>query len=262
MGSPLPATDLALLTQAAQSAGPIALAYTKDALNITDKGDGQGPVTAADHSVNAHLLDTLRTARPDYGWLSEETTDDSTRLNDQTIFVVDPIDGTRAFIEGSANWAHALAVVDRGTVTAAAVHLPAKDLLYTAALGQGAFLNGAPIAVSKTTDLAKATVLTAAKPTLKPENWRITPPFKTTFRSSLAYRLCLVAQGRFDAMITLRDAWDWDIAAGALIVAEAGGTVTGRAGEPLSFNTLPPQSPGTIAANPRIHQAIRAHQPA
>ncbi len=250
--------DLSLLVDAVRSAGPIALGYAHDALNIVDKGDNQGPVTAADLAVNAHLTQTLRQARPDYGWLSEESDDDTERLGREHVFIVDPIDGTRAFIEGNHNWAHSVAIAKHGKVVAAAVYLPARDLMFAARLGGGATLNGAPIFVGGTDKITEATFLTT-KPTMKPEHWKEDPGFRRDFRSSLAFRLCLVAQARFDGMITLRPAWEWDIAAGALIVTEAGGMATDRKGAGLTFNNPYPKTDGVMATNIHLHPHVLRH---
>ena len=248
----MPGTDLALLTQTVKTAGDIARRYFKHDPQIWDKGGGAGPVTEADLAVNEHLALQLGTARPDYGWLSEETEDDMGRLQTPRQFVVDPIDGTRSFIEGSGTWAHSVAVVENGAPIAAAVYLPIRDLLYTAAIGSGAHLNGTPITVSTRADLDGATVL-SNKASFADKHWSAgTPPngLERHFRSSLAYRLCAVAEGRFDAMMTLRPTWEWDIAAGALIVAEAGGTVTDQTGNPLTLNNPHPQIPGVVAGGP------------
>ena len=207
--------------------------------------------------MNDMLHRTLMLARPDYGWLSEETEDGTARLGHDRVFIIDPIDGTRSFIEGADTWAHALAVAERGEVTAAVIYLPLRGLLYTAARGAGAHLNGVPIRASILTDLALSTVL-AAKPAMAADRWRsgISPPFKPAYRPSLAYRLGLVAQSQFDAMLTLRPSWEWDIAAGALIVAEAGGTITNQRGAPLRFNALDPRLDGVVAGGTAIHKAL------
>lgn len=245
----MPETDLALLTDAAQRAGQIAMDYFGQDPDVWDKGGGAGPVTAADLAVNTMLEVTLRTARPDYGWLSEETEDGSDRLSTTRQFVIDPIDGTRAFIEGSRDWGHSLAIVEDGQPVAAVVAMPARNLTFTAAIGEGAFCNGEAIHAATQTDMASATVLTA-KPNLKSEFWAtgVAPPFKCKFRSSLAYRLALVATGQFDAMLTLRPTWEWDIAAGALLVTEAGGSATTSGGVTLHFNNADPRLPGIVAA--------------
>jgi myo-inositol-1(or 4)-monophosphatase len=249
----LPANDLALLTAAARQSGEIAMRFFKKNPAVTDKPDGAGPVTEADLAVDTMLIAELRSARRDYGWLSEETEDNDARMTTKRQFVVDPIDGTRAFIEGGKDWSHALAVVENGKVVTAAVYLPVRDLMYTATRGGGAKLNGTPIAASKA-PIDGATVL-GAKPNFEGRNWRggVTPPVTRVFRSSLAYRLCLVGQGRFDAMITLRPSWEWDIAAGALIASEAGACVTDQLGHALAFNNSFPKVPGVLAAGPDLH---------
>ncbi len=254
----MPETDLELLTQAARHAGDIARKYFQNDPSITHKPGGAGPVTDADLAVDAMLEASLRLARPDYGWLSEETEDHPARLTRERQFVVDPIDGTRAFINGSKDWAHSLAVIERGDVISAVVYLPMHDLMFAANKGGGATANGAPISVTDNAS-EQATVL-AAKPNFEGRFWKdgIVPDIKRAFRSSLAYRLCLVAQGSFDGMITLRPSWEWDIAAGALIVAEAGGKVTDQHDAPLRFNNAHPQVPGVIAAGQQLHGLLAA----
>ncbi|KUJ79008.1 3'(2'),5'-bisphosphate nucleotidase CysQ [Ruegeria profundi] len=255
----MPAADLQLLIDAALEAGKIATRYSGDTAQRWDKPGGAGPVTEADLAVNAMLEQRLPFARPGYGWLSEETEDNSARLSKDRLFIIDPIDGTRSFAEGSRTWAHSLAVAERGEVTAAVIFLPRRDLLYAAAKGQGATLNGAPIRVSGVSTLETAEIL-AAKPNLDPRHWRQgeVPEFKRVYRPSLAYRLALVGQGRFDGMLTLRPSWEWDIAAGDLIIREAGGTCSDRLGLPLRFNNANPRLNGVIAAGAAVHQILRA----
>ncbi|MCC1492213.1 3'(2'),5'-bisphosphate nucleotidase CysQ [Cognatishimia sp. F0-27] len=250
--------DLSLLIRAADSAGAVALSHHKGALDIRYKSHDQSPVTDADHAVNARLEEILRDARPGYGWLSEESPDSAERLDTEHVFIVDPIDGTRSFIDGSRSWAHSIAVARNGAVTAAVVYMPARGFLYAAARGRGATLNGAAIRPSAQRDLEAATVL-ATKPTMRPEHWRDgIPSFQRNHRPSLAYRLSLVAEGRFDAMLTLRPAWEWDIAAGSLILSEAGAAVGDRRGAPLRFNNPHPQTDGVVTANPVLHDALLA----
>ncbi|TAG15735.1 MAG: 3'(2'),5'-bisphosphate nucleotidase CysQ, partial [Rhodobacterales bacterium] len=126
--------DLALLTEAAREAGRIALRYWRREPKVWDKGGDHGPVTEADLAVNDMLKLMLLSARPDYGWLSEETPDDAARLSAETVFIIDPIDGTRAFVAGEETFAHSLAVAHQGKVTAGVVFLPALDKIYTASL--------------------------------------------------------------------------------------------------------------------------------
>lgn len=253
----MPATDLPLLIDAARMAGRVATSFVGKTAQRWDKPDGAGPVTEADLAVNDLLLSTLRRARPDYGWLSEESDDDSDRLSRDRVFIVDPIDGTRSFVEGSQTWAHSIAVAEQGRVTAAVVYLPMRDKLYAAALGQGATLNDRAINASRTSRLDKATVL-AAKPALMAHLWKgkATPTFRRSYRPSLAYRLALVAEGRFEAMMTLRHSWEWDIAAGALIASEAGGCAQDRTGRPLTFNNADPRLNGVVAGGGAVCAAL------
>ncbi|MDF1802544.1 3'(2'),5'-bisphosphate nucleotidase CysQ [Thalassovita sp.] len=255
----MPVTDLELLTDAAREAGRIATRFSGKTAKTWHKPGDLGPVTEADLAVNDMLHAELAAARPGYGWLSEETEDTAARLDQEMVFIIDPIDGTRSFIEGANTWAHSLAIARNGIVTAAAVYLPLKDKMYTAAAGQGAFLNGVPIRASKRVDLTGASMI-AAKPNFDTSNWRrgLVPDVKRAYRPSLAYRLSLVAEGRFDSMLTLRDSWEWDIAAGDLILREAGATVTDRFGAPLRFNNLHPQVKGVVAAGPALHTDLAA----
>jgi myo-inositol-1(or 4)-monophosphatase len=252
--------DLALLIEAAQGAGEIARRHFKNRPKVWDKGDGQGPVTEADLAVNDHLYAVLTGARPDYGWLSEESDSlaDPHRQGAEATFVIDPIDGTRAFIDGQPSFAHALAVVRDGQAVAGVVHLPMLNLTYGATLGGGATLNGEAIHASQRTEADGATVL-AARPALDPNQWPGgMPALDRHFRPSLAWRLALVAEGRFDTMLTIRDAWDWDIAGASLIATEAGATVTDRAGQPLRFNGPAMRCPGVVAGPAAIHARLIA----
>lgn len=253
-----PDADLALLLDAARGAGEIAARYYRRGVKVWDKGGGQGPVTEADLAVNEYLRATLTGARQGYGWLSEESDPlaDPGRMATEHAFVVDPIDGTRAFIDGQPGFAHSLAVVRAGMPVAAVVHLPMLNLTYAARLAGGATLNDVPIRASAIRDPRGARVL-AARPALDPVHWPGgVPALDRHFRPSLAWRLALVGEGRFDAMLTVRDAWDWDIAGAALIASEAGATVTDRFGAPLRFNGLIARNPGVVAAPPGLHAAL------
>lgn len=249
----MPGDDLTLLRDAAKKAGDIAMRYFKRDPKTWDKSDGQGPVTQADLEIDVALQDMLLGARPGFGWLSEETPDTEDRLKADDVFILDPIDGTRAFIEGHDIFAVSLALKGPQGIRAAVVHLPALGQTYWASAGGGAFLDGKRLDPARQTDPAQATVL-AARPQMDATNWPGgVPEAKRHFRSSLAYRLCAVADGSFDAMVTLRDCWEWDIAAGALICAEAGATITDRTGQPLRFNNPIPKTPGVMAGSKAVH---------
>ncbi len=258
MPEPDASDDLALLLEAVAQAGPIALGHWKSDPQVWDKDEGAGPVSEGDLAVNASLEHHLRNARPTYGWLSEESDHDPARLSAPRTFIVDPIDGTRAYLDGQSNWAISVAVVENGMPVAAAIAMPAKSNTYAAAVGQGATLNASPIRARQRAGITGATVLTP-RITLEPANWPAgVPDIHRHFRPSLAYRMALVAQGRFDAMLTLRDAWEWDIAAGALIVAEAGARVSDRIGAPLVFNSERALTPGVVAGSAEIQAGLLA----
>lgn len=254
----MPARDLDLLKDAAQAAGEIAGRFFKADPEAWDKGDGQGPVTEADLAIDRMLNAELLGARPDYGWLSEETEDDKARLDSEHVFIIDPIDGTRAFIAGEKHFAHSLAIARNGVITAAVVYLPMLDKTYSATLKGGAFLNDQPIRPSEQSDMEQARVL-ANKNMFKADLWPGgVPDLKRSFRPSLAYRMCLAAEGRYDAMLTLRPTWEWDVAAGDLITTEAGGIVTTRTNAPAVYNNPKPQLDGMIAAGSALHGQLLA----
>lgn len=253
--------DLELLEQAAIEAGRIALHYWRNDPHAWDKDDGAGPVSEADMAVNAHLEEFLRAARPNYGWLSEESADDPSRLDAEHCFIIDPIDGTRAFLAGQEGFSHSLAIASGDRITAAVVHLPARAMTYSAAADGPALLNGQALIPSEHS-LQGASVLTS-KPSLDPVFWRNGPPdFRREFRPSLAWRLCLVAEGRFHATLSTRAAWEWDIAAGSLIAERAGCVASDLGGRRMRFNTPRALSDGLVIAPPGLHgQLMSALRP-
>lgn len=253
-----PARDLALLTAAAAEAGAIAMRHWRQSPEAWEKAGGAGPVTVADIAVDRMLRSELLAARPGYGWLSEETEDDpAARLAAETVFIVDPIDGTRAFIAGEDGFAIALAVARRGEVTAAVIHLPARSETYAATVDGPATLNGAPLAASDSAHPEGARLL-APHQALDPQHWRagIAPGFRRSFRTALAWRLCLVASGQHDAALSFRPIWEWDLAAGDLIARQAGAVVTDRAGQAVRYNSPAGRAQGLVAAAPALHGPV------
>lgn len=249
--------DLDLIRAAAVEAGALALAERAKGVSVRSKPGGS-PVTSADYAVDAMLKDALLSARPDYGWLSEETEDGPDRLSRRRIFIVDPIDGTVAFMKDRPWWCVPIAVVEEGQVVAAVVHAPVLGETYTAVLGGGAALNGQPIQSSTTDTLENAGVLASAqmfRDLYWPEPW---PPMRFENRNALAYRMSLVAAGKFDAAVAFTPRWDWDVAAGALIAAEAGAVVTDHHGGEWRFNRPDPRQPGMVCAAAALHPLIIA----
>ncbi len=214
------AEDLALLREAAREAGAIALGYFGKDPQVWLKG-GTSPVSEADYAADAFLRKTLMAARPGYGWLSEETADDPARLKARRQFIVDPIDGTRAFLEGRSTWCVSVALVEDGRTIAGVLECPAKQETYWALPGQGAFCNGRRIAVragSSQPEIAGPKAMLDAVP----EPWR-ERMVRAAYIPSLAYRLAMIANGSLDATFVKPNAHDWDIAAADLILHEAGG---------------------------------------
>ena len=248
----MPANDLDLLEETAREAGEIASRFWRGDQQVWDKGK-EGPVSEADLAVDRHLKERLLNVRPDYGWVSEETEDDPARHSAKRVFIIDPIDGTRSFIAGKHTWAHSLAVAEDGRVVAACVFLPAREKTYLAADGAGATLNGTPISALQRDRLEGASLL-SSRVGLSPKYWSGGPPdVKRHFRSSFAYRLALVAEGSFDASLTLRPTWEWDVAAGALIATESGARVSDRNGRSPEFNSGTRQVDGVIAGGHTVH---------
>jgi myo-inositol-1(or 4)-monophosphatase len=251
--------DPTLIEHAAREAGAIARSYFGGDYKAWDKGKGQ-PVTDADIAIDRFLHDTLLGARADHGWLSEETRDDPARVGMARVFVVDPIDGTVAFIKGRPHFAIAIAIVEDNRPIAAVVYNPVLDECFTAAKGEGARLNGAPIHASARAAIEGCRML-GDKPMFDHPGWSVAPntpwpPMHIETRNSIAYRMALVADGRFDAALALSAKCDWDLAAADLIVHEAGGLVTDHRGNTLHYNGAVPLQRTMLAAAPGLHPRL------
>lgn len=253
------AADLALIEEAVREAGKIARSYFGRSYKSWNKGGGQ-PVTEADLAVDRFLGETLRAARPEYGWLSEETEDGPARHEALDTFVVDPIDGTIAFLKGRPHFTISVAVVRGGRPTTGAVLNPMTEECFAARAGGGAHLNGKPIAVSRRNEIEGCRML-ASKATFEHPAWSKPPlspwpKMEVETRNSIAYRMTLVAAGKYDAMLSLSSKHDWDVAAGDLIVREAGGCVSDHRGEPLQYNAPEPVQASIVAAGPALHRRL------
>lgn len=243
--------DLDLLRRAALGAGQIAMSFFRRNPNAWSK-EGGSPVTEADMAVDAYLRTTLCAERPDYGWLSEESADDLSRLERDSAFIVDPIDGTRGFMAGDERWCVSLAVVRSGRPVVAALFAPAIDEFYTAIAGRGAFLRDRRLAVSGWPSLRKAK-LAGPRGWLKSPRLERSGALQQPHVPSLAYRLAATASGAVDAAFASPRACDWDLAASDLLVHEAGGRLTGLDGE-VPFYNRENSRHGTLAAANRILQ--------
>lgn len=243
------------------AAGPLLRESFGATVRTWSKG-AAGPVTEVDLAVDAMLKDILRSARPDYGWLSEESPDDLVRLQHRRLFVLDPLDGTAGFINKRPDFCVSLAVVDGDAPVAAVVYAPVPEEMFAATKGGGATLNGEPMAVSAAEAVEDCHMI-GPKDLFSHPAWNPPwPPLRLMTRSALAYRLALVAAGQADATISLGYKHEWDIAAGALLIAEAGGAVTDPWGHPLRFNQQDARAPGIVGAGSALHPLLieRTHK--
>ena len=243
--------DLRLLEDAVRAGGDIARKFYGGDYKRWSK-DGGSPVTEADLAVDKSLSKTLTSARPDYGWLSEESADDPARLSRSHVFVVDPIDGTIAFLKNRPHFTICTAVVVDGRPCYGAIYNPISDELYSAQAGGGARRNGAPIHVSARAALEECAML-GDRTQLTCAPW---PAMHVQNRNSVAYRLMLVADGSADASVALSAKRDWDLAAADVILGEAGGLLTDAQGAKLRYNRASTIQPSLVAANPALHAEI------
>lgn len=249
--------DERLLAGAVREAGALAMSYFDRGLKGRAKADNT-PVSEADLAANDLLHERLRLARPDYGWLSEESADDAARLDAGRVWIVDPIDGTRAFLGRRSDWAVSVALVERGRPVLGAVFGPVEDELFIARAGGGTYLNGRRIAVADRERIEGARLIAGpdqlrAKPGR--EDW---PPVERIWVNAITYRLARIAAGDVHGTFALTGKAEWDLAAAALLVQEAGGRVTDAQGSPLRFNQPNPRINGLVAAGPRLHALLVA----
>jgi myo-inositol-1(or 4)-monophosphatase len=259
--SPLAAGNLAIdhaklrdqLAGAVREAGMLALQTFRGQLKSWTKGKSS-PVSEADLAVDALLRERLLTML-DAGWLSEETEDDPGRLDHSNVWVVDPIDGTRAYLAGLPDWAVSAALVSSGRPLLAALYAPVTDELFLSVAGSGATLNGAPIHASRGDQLAGAK-FSAAKRRLD-SLAAVEPRIAAVPRvPSLALRLARVATGALDGMFAAPNGHDWDLAAADLLVHEAGGAVTTLTGQSLIYNRPDPVHGALVAAGRARHRVL------
>lgn len=264
MAPEAPIADIALLKSAAFAAGRLAMRYFGQAHDNWTKAGGS-PVTEADLAVDTMLRETLMAARPDYGWLSEETEDDPALRVQKRIFIVDPIDGTRGFMAGDKRWSVSLAIIEKLRPVAAVLHAPALHLTYWAAAGHGAWrVTESPeergggdekLVISSRTTLSGSHIA-------GPKNWLHSRAFSALsvraadYVPSLALRFAMVADGSFDAAFARPNAHDWDLAASDLLVHEAGGTLSALDGKPPQYNRTGFRHGALVAVNAAVRRPL------
>lgn len=247
--------ELAAAEQAARDAGAAVMGFFRGKFDVQQKSKNN-PVTTADLEANRIIRQRIHQSFPRDGWLSEEDQDDAGRLSLSRVWVVDPIDGTKEFIDGVPQFAVSIGFVVDGRPKAAVVFNPAKERCYKAAVGQGAFLNDTAIRVTIRGDVAGARLLVSRSEPQKRFQVFID---RCALRpvGSIAYRLAKVAGGEGDGTLTFRTIHDWDICAGALIVEEAGGKVVNGDGQVLTFNLPPAKHRGVVAANADLADGLQ-----
>jgi len=249
--------DLNLATEAAREAGRLLMSFYQSEYEVSSKGK-DNPLTEADLASDQCLKERLRDARPDYGWLSEETADDPSRQSREWVWIVDPLDGTKEFIEGKPQFAVSIGLVHRGRAMLGVIFNPVTDEMF-AAMGEGtAQLNGVPVHASRRSQLEGATLLASRSEVRRGEFGLFEKDFTIRAVGSIAYKLALIAAGRADATFSLGPKHEWDVCAGAALVAAAGGIATARDGRPLLFNQTPTLTNGILAAGAGIHAALVA----
>jgi len=251
------ARDAALLTRTVHEAGRLALSMFRTELKNWIKG-ASSPVSEADIAVNDLLEQQLRSATPDYGWLSEESADDPARLGKRLTWIVDPIDGTRAYLAGREDWCVSVALVENSVPVLAAVYAPVSDEFFFAARGQRATRNDMPVHATAGTDF---TFPRMAGPKPLVQRLSDTSDEISLFPriGSLALRLCRVAQGSLDAAFAGGQSRDWDLAAANLIVQEADGRMTALSGDAIEYNRREVTHGVLVAAGRDRHARIVEH---
>jgi myo-inositol-1(or 4)-monophosphatase len=251
------AHDAKLLKDTVREAGALALSLFRTELKNWTKG-ASSPVSEADIAVNELLEQRLRSATPEYGWLSEESADDERRLETRMVWIVDPIDGTRGYLAGREDWCVSAALVEDAAPVLGAVFAPASDEFFFAARGQGARRNDVPISATSGSELVFPR-LAGPKPLIERLNTssdEVTPHPRI---ASLALRLCRVAQGELDAAFAGGQSRDWDLAAANLIVQEANGIMTSLSGDQILYNRRDVVHGVLVAAGHDRHARIVSH---
>jgi myo-inositol-1(or 4)-monophosphatase len=244
-----------VLIDVIRQAGVEALRFAVDGFETIQKPD-QSPVTSADLAVNRVLQSRLTSEFPQDGWLSEESPDSPDRLKKRRVWVVDPIDGTKAFISGEPEFCISVALIEQGQPVLAGIFNPSTDELFTATRGGGLRLNDEPI--------TPPSAWRGQHPVIALNSWeqrigRFASLEQSAYNRpirSIAWVLALTATGRIEAAVTLEPENEWDVAAGALLMTEAGGTISDGRGHDLTFNRREPRYSGIIATSPHCPEAV------
>ncbi|MBO0910669.1 MAG: 3'(2'),5'-bisphosphate nucleotidase CysQ [Acidobacteria bacterium] len=241
------------ITNAIEAARGIFARYTPGEIAAEYKA-GHDPVTEADRALDEVLRKNL--VRPGEGWLSEESADDLSRLRSERVWVVDPLDGTREFVEGIPEFSVSIAMIERGRPVAGGISNPATQEVFLGAVDCGLVYNGHPAEASRRSELRSAVVL-ASRSEIKRGEWREfeNAPFTIQPMGSVAYKLARVAAGLADITFTLTPKHEWDVAAGFALVLAGGGFVQ-TLNSPLACNREDPRLDGLIASGPLLKDEL------
>lgn len=249
--------DLKRIGQALSRAAEVLERFTPGEIahRVKSKGD---PVTEADEAVDAALRSSL--PQPGEGWLSEETVDDLSRLECARTWIVDPVDGTKEFVQGIPEWCVSVGLVEGDQPVAGGILVPSRDLTIVGSLETGVTVNGEPAQVRPHVGLDGVTVL-ASRSEVKRGEWdRFSDaPFGVEPMGSVACKMALVAAGLADATWTLVPKNEWDVAGGTALVRAAGGAVWRPDGQPLRFNQPKTLLPGLLATPAGIERHVREY---
>jgi myo-inositol-1(or 4)-monophosphatase len=224
---------------------------------VKDKGE-DNPLTDADLASDRILHDRLRSAFPDFGWLSEESVDDAERLERSAVWIVDPLDGTKEFTLGIPEFVVSVGLSVDGEAVLGVLYNPIKDELFAGIVGEGATFDGSPCRVTAHTGLTGARIVCSRTEMKKGMFDRWTDRISLVPVGSVAYKFGLVAAGRAEATFTPQPRNAWDICGGVALVNAAGGRATNRLGQPYVFNLPNPLVDGVCATNGAIHTDILA----
>ncbi|UNE54618.1 3'(2'),5'-bisphosphate nucleotidase CysQ [Bartonella machadoae] len=233
-------SDLHLLLDAGREAGDLAMQYFGCALDVWIK-DGNSPVSEADFAVDRFLKKKLLEARPNYGWISEETKDDRGQGTYERYFVVDPIDGTRGFLSGSTYWCVSIAIIENGRPIVGVLQCAAQGDVYAAVIGGGATLNSRELPLLQSQMNRKYKVSLDKSLAQKLPNDFLNKVSLYRYIPSLAYRIALVAQNEIDIVLVRPNCHAWDIAAADLILQECGGCFLSLDASFISYGIEPYQ---------------------
>lgn len=247
--------DVKRIDDALDAAVVVLEAFTPGSIESTFKS-GDDPLTEADLMVDEALHRVL--PRYDEGWLSEETVDSPDRLGRSRVWIVDPIDGTREFVEGIPEWCVSIGLVEDGVPVAGGIHNPATGERFTGAIGIGVTYNG-DRCISGGSSLSDAVVCASRSEVRRGEWDRFTDSVHTIVPTgSVAYKMALVAAGRLDATWTLVPKHEWDLAAGAALVIASGGWIALSDGSSPTWNNEDPLVPGFIATTAALRADVES----